>query len=1186
MTLRAGFQAFRAAAAATACLACAVASAEQAPPMADLIVRRSTAGEPGGGAATFVTAPNNGVIPVNVPRSRQRLAGLAFWDQYGALFGITDPMSQLRLDSVKVDRLGYVHTTFQQVHRGVPVFSGVLKLHQNAAGQVVAANGHFRTIKPGLVVTPSIDEKVAANAARAAIREKCDPAVESAALWIVDPGWYGDAFIGARLAWKVIMVDANAGVREAFFIDAHTAAVLDQWSLIEQLLNRATYDGEQLAPIPGVLARSEGQPPVTDVEVNRAHDYAGDFYAYFQRAHGRDGVDDAGGMIIQTVNSRSTGCPNAYWNGFQAVYCTGVCTDDIVAHELTHGVIQETAALIYQNQSGQLNESFADVFGELVDLYNGDASTVDVIGGPVLWPDPPAAGPGTDSPNNMRTACSPRPFHPNGVRWCIGEDSAGFSGAIREMYDPTCRNDPDRANSPLMLCQPVNAGGVHHGSGVPNKAFAMLVDGGVFNGRTIIGIGAVKAGAIWYRALTTYLTPASDFKDAYDAFIQSATDLLGTFPNDPRTGLPIDSAISAFDLAQLTESLLATEMNTDGACGQSSNVLDETPPIECAEATVLFSETFESGPPAGWTVSNSGPPTPYDWALTTSTLPFFRPGVAFYCEARAVGDCIGIDESATHTLTSPPVAVPAGPAGARPVLAFSHYVASEGRYDGGRLEISVGAGPWTPIPRSAFEFNPYNNRLVEATFGNTNPLAAAGAVDVFSGAGGRWGRSVVDLRSFGAAGESVRFRWVFGKDGCGGGGAGTGWYIDDVAVYNCPDCDASGAADIDQLVYRASPGAVLDLGWLSERTVVLTSPPLASGPVTIEALAVGDYNHTSEYLDVYINNLFIGRLFEVAGIDCSLTPLRGALTVPEAVWNAAAGTGTVTILFYPTAFVEPVACFGTFLGSSIRYRLAAPDVNNNLVLDACECPFVTQHADPLTLTIGDTAIFTASALGRETLSYRWRRNEIELFDGPAPGGGTISGAATTTLTITNVGEEDEGDYTLRITNDCGSATTNPAALTVNPVCPTIDTPPAPLTIDAGQNAMFTVAASGSAPLAYQWRFNDVDLVDGPSAGGGTISGATSATLTITGAGFADEGPYRVAVSNGCPEPTLSDPALLTIDNPCPADFNESGVVSVQDIFDFLEAYFAGDPRADFNQSSVLSVQDIFDFLEAYFTGCA
>ena len=119
----------------------------------------------------------------------------------------------------------------------------------------------------------------------------------------------------------------------------------------------------------------------------------------------------------------------------------------------------------------------------------------------------------------------------------MGEDSS--FGAIRDMWSPTCMGDPDRALSALYeatSCDPgFDSGGVHFGSGVPNHAFAMTTDGKTFNGVTVSGIGAIKAGAVWFRALTVYLTPASDFNEAYILFNQAATDLVGTTPNDPRT---------------------------------------------------------------------------------------------------------------------------------------------------------------------------------------------------------------------------------------------------------------------------------------------------------------------------------------------------------------------------------------------------------------------------------------------------------------------------------------------------------------------------------------------------------------------------------------------------------------------------------------------------------------------------
>ncbi len=943
------------------------------------------------GAVSFVTGARPGAaINVTLPAGHAKPAPGDFLDQYGSLFGITDPAGEVTVLKTETDALGHTHTGYQQVFKGVEVFSGVVRVHQNAKGEVIGANGRFYTIKPTMSVTPTLDADAGALAGAKSMWDVPGgngAAIEEQRLVIVDPGWYGDPPTGARLAWYLVLGDGQS-VREAMFIDAHTGEPLDRWTLIQDALNRSVLDGMGGNVVPGTVARGEGQPAVADAEVNKAYDYAGDYYRYLQRAFGRDSLNNAGLTLTILVNSTGLTCPNANWNGSRATFCTGVVTDEIVTHELTHGLTQYTAGLVYQNQSGQLNESFSDVFGETLDQFNGNTIVPGAPGG-TPWPMPPAVGPGVDTPNNARTTCSPRPDHPNGVRWLLGEDSAAFGGAIRDMWDPTCRNHPDRANSPLQTCSPSDSGGVHSGSGVPNHAYALATDGGTFNGHTVIGIGLIKAGAIWYRALTTYLTPASDFKDAYDGLMQAANDLVGSAPNDPRTGLPSASAITAFDVTQLDEALRATEMNTDGVCGQTSNVLDdETVPLECASPTVIFSDDFE-GETFGWAVANSAPPTPYDWARTTGALPFGRPGRAAHCDDLAVGDCSGQDESASHSMTSPTIAVPAN--AAHPALAFTHYIGSEGAFDGGRVELSVGGGAFTTIPRSAMEFNPYNNRLRSAALGNTDPLAGS---DAWSGVGGKWGRTLVDLSGLGVSGQSIRLRFNFGKDGCTGG---PGWYVDDVAVYDCPDCDADGTADVRQFRYRVSTPNAGPIGTGASVQFTLNGVPAAASAVTIEFLANADLSSTTEFLNIAVNGAAVGTVFTLGGVDCGTTSSRASLIVPTSDWNNALalspGGHTAVVTITGTEDMNPDACNGSFVGVNVRYDLAATDANGNFILDACE----------------------------------------------------------------------------------------PAA--------------------------------------------------------------------------------------------------------CPADFNGSGAVSVQDIFDFLAAYFAGESAADFNGSGGISVQDIFDYLGAYFLGC-
>jgi Zn-dependent metalloprotease len=769
------------------CLAALVtAAAGAAPPTADLRVRYSRHT----GLATFVTAARGGAIGADRPGAPADPN--AFLAAYGSRFGVIDPAAQLELAGQEADVLGHHHTTYRQVHHGVPVFSGILKVHQDQTGAVIAANGKFYPLSPKLDLHPALEPAAAGRIAAAALAV---PRAEIAAceLVIVDPGWYGDPPLGPHLAYSVVAID-RAGVREeGFFIDAHTGEVLDRWSMLCTALDRSIHDAAGTAALPGPLARSEGQGPVTDADVNAAYDYAGDTYHYFWYAFGRDSFDAAGRTIVATANSTAAVCPNAFWTftGRQAAFCAGTVSDDVVAHEITHGVTQQTANLIYQNQSGQLNESFSDVFGELVDLFNGGAAWSGAPEPPPAWSGHPT-GPGTDAPNSRRTACSDAPAYPNGVRWLFGEDATAWTGgALRDMWDPTCRNDPDRANSPLQTCNLGDSGGVHHGSGIPNHAFAMLADGQTFNGYTINAIGPIKAGAVWYRALTTYLTISSDFEDAYAAFNQAAADLVGTTPLDPRTGIPSSDLFTAADALEVDNALRAVEMDTPGACGATVTILNPDPPLLCAARATLFADDFESGV-NGWAVFNSNPPTPYDWVQTTAPLPMHRPGVAWTAADPNLGDCntSGTPEMGTHSLVSPVIALPAGLY--LPALVFTHYVETEPRYDGGHVLIRVNGGSWQTLPAAAFRYNAYNTTLFSAAQGSTNPNAGQLA---FSGADGQWGTSLVDLSPYVSGGDTLQVRFDFSKDWCFGF---TGWFVDDFEIYHCPtatDCNGNAVAD-------------------------------------------------------------------------------------------------------------------------------------------------------------------------------------------------------------------------------------------------------------------------------------------------------------------------------------------------------------------------------------------------------
>ncbi len=160
--------------------------------------------------------------------------------------------------------------------------------------------------------------------------------------------------------------------------------------------------------------------------------------------------------------------------------------------------------------------------------------------------------------------------------------------------------------------------------------------------------------------------------------------------------------------------------------------------------------------------------------------------------------------------------------------------------------------------------------------------------------------------------------------------------------------------------------------------------------------------------------------------------------------------------------------------------------------------------------------------------------------------------------------------------DNGSNPNDPLSMPAVGCRPSITTPPAAQSVVVGHSVGLSIVATGA--VTYQWRKGGAILNDG-----GTLSGTHTASLAISVAAISDTGTYDCLVANGC-GPTLSAPAILTI-NSCPGDFNGTGGVNVQDIFDFLSAWFSGLPSADFNHTGGIGVQDIFDFLAAWFAGC-
>jgi bacillolysin len=204
--------------------------------------------------------------------------------------------------------------------------------------------------------------------------------------------------------------------------------------------------------------RSPDQRPGVD-----AHYYAGVVDDFYGDVFARNSIDGAGMQIVSTVHFANRYC-NAFWNGEQMTYGDGdgrTCLPlsgglDVVGHELTHGVTEFTSNLIYENESGALNESFSDMMGNTVEFYAAD--------------------------NGLDPAASPD--------WLIAEDiylAADDALGFRNMSDPREDNDPDHY-SELDTAEADN-GGVHTNSGIPNHAYYLAVNGGQNAGCDTVGSG-------------------------------------------------------------------------------------------------------------------------------------------------------------------------------------------------------------------------------------------------------------------------------------------------------------------------------------------------------------------------------------------------------------------------------------------------------------------------------------------------------------------------------------------------------------------------------------------------------------------------------------------------------------------------------------------------------------------------
>lgn len=442
-------------------------------------------------------------------------------------YKVRDFCKKFKVIKTEKDSLEFTHYTLELQNQGYSTDDEEIKVHVSSDNKIIYINGDLQQGEIEISNEIKITEKTAIEKAFEAIGQSQDNVISYSGNVIKQK----EILINSRtnrLVYQVEIIFSEPEVANWIIqIDAETGAVLKKQNILSNAcvekmpqnfkvinkdknrsINRplhvekkdnlfylidTTHQGtiktfnldHQLDPSFGKLVCSTTNT-FAALEYSSAvdaHYYAGEVYDYYKNIHQLESLDGRGGDINSFVNY-GVDCNNAYWDGEVIIFGDGDKKNykpfsgakDIVAHELTHAVIQYSAKLDYQGQSGALNESFADIFGYFI------------------------------APNN----------------WLIGEDVC-----VRGVKDEMVRSikEPDKYNqaahmdeyASLSITEDDDWGGIHYNSGIPNKA--------AYN--TIVKIGKEKAERVYFRALFYYLTSQSQFIDAKNALQQSGKDLYG-----------------------------------------------------------------------------------------------------------------------------------------------------------------------------------------------------------------------------------------------------------------------------------------------------------------------------------------------------------------------------------------------------------------------------------------------------------------------------------------------------------------------------------------------------------------------------------------------------------------------------------------------------------------------------------
>ena len=480
-------------------------------------------------------------------------------DNLSKIYGIQDAASEFQAGpKIDTDELGFNHVRVNQVYNGLRVVGGDLRVHFNSAGTAYQVTGSYvKDVALEMAAKLTADDAVAA--AQSALAASGIPLAK-----LVTPPElvvYALDRSAPVLAYEMLLQgDSAAKGVQAFrcWINARNGSLLNAVSEIKRIAAPTTNGAA--TTISGNLLAGEGGG---SVNISGWRENTGSYYLYnktnlwfifnvassgwtdagtyayrsaaawstsdrveisaarnmnvvqdyFRTVHGRNSVDGLG-MYAEADIHYGTNYVNAYWDGYKMVFGDGngvqansLAVLDVTGHEVTHGVTQHTANLVYQNESGALNESFSDIFGAIIEFYgqtDGRASYPNVT---------------------LGTA-----------DWLMGEDCWISAKALRDMKNPSSTvtltygsQQPSRYKGTYWYFGSGDYGGVHTNSGPQNFFFYLLCDGGSGTNDgtsySVTGIGINNARLVAYRALTVYCTSSTDYAGARNAWISAAQDL-------------------------------------------------------------------------------------------------------------------------------------------------------------------------------------------------------------------------------------------------------------------------------------------------------------------------------------------------------------------------------------------------------------------------------------------------------------------------------------------------------------------------------------------------------------------------------------------------------------------------------------------------------------------------------------